>query len=308
MQIETVLAPLRKVRFGSPEIVLLTSFSGLAFTITEMAAPTLLTLAAGMIAVVGSAFYRHHWKEPRERIPKARNALYTNYSMLVPQADGEWLEMFRGLERLMKDKDAAISRIGDTLALQLADLARVYCQAVLQLGRADKEIVQRDASIAARTLITNAFATYDDMDRQVRSADNARLADIHGTFLKNAWIASGSNFHPTALSAPSASAALQRLIGLSENALAVEPDLVDASGARLDALVREHLPRLLEVHAEAARTARGEDLAKIDEQLGKSVELVRMSVEEALASDARHRFNRLEDEVRFLHLRRDIQP
>jgi hypothetical protein len=68
--------------------------------------------------------------------------------------------------------------------------------------------------------------------------------------------------------------------------------------------VREHLPTLLRVHAEAARSP-SSDLARVDGELEKGLEEIRAGIEDALARDAQRRFDRLVDQVAFLHMRRE---
>jgi hypothetical protein len=107
---------------------------------------------------------------------------------------------------------------------------------------------------------------------------------------------------PIAVHAPTAR--IGRIISTAERMLSHRPDLTDAGGARIDALVRIHVPRLLERHRIAAETASPDCLDAVDAQLDVGVERIRASVQEA--ADAIHddAMQALATELRFLELRR----
>lgn len=112
--------------------------------------------------------------------------------------------------------------------------------------------------------------------------------------------------HPTRLLVPSARIA--RIIDTAERALLAHPDLTDASGARIDDLVRRHVPRLLETHAVAAGTATAEETAGVDATLDEGIEMIRRSVEEGVSQLHDEAMNALTTELRFLALRRGTTP
>lgn len=99
-------------------------------------------------------------------------------------------------------------------------------------------------------------------------------------------------------------ARIERIMANAEKALAIDPDLTDDTGARIDDLVRKHVPRLLAVHAEASRARPVEDLGSIDDALDEGVEMVRASVEEALGRLQDASGDALQTEIGFLRLRR----
>ena len=112
--------------------------------------------------------------------------------------------------------------------------------------------------------------------------------------------------NPTRLLVPSARIA--RIIDTAERALLAHPDLTDASGARIDDLVRRHVPRLLETHAVAAGTATAEETAGVDATLDEGIEMIRRSVEEGVSQLHDEAMNALTTELRFLALRRGTTP
>jgi hypothetical protein len=99
-------------------------------------------------------------------------------------------------------------------------------------------------------------------------------------------------------------ARIGRLIASAENALRIRPDLADSTGARIDDLVRKHLPRLLQTHQDGVEGAPMERLALLDEQLEQGVEIIRQSIEEAIDIMHDGRMSALQTEIRFLATRR----
>lgn len=110
---------------------------------------------------------------------------------------------------------------------------------------------------------------------------------------------------PTRLMVPSARIA--RIIDTAERALLAHPGLTDDAGARIDDLVRRHVPRLLAAHATAAGTATAEETAGVDAALDEGVEMVRRSVEEGVSRLHDEAAAALATELRFLALRRETR-
>lgn len=100
------------------------------------------------------------------------------------------------------------------------------------------------------------------------------------------------------------SARISRIVETAERGLRTHPDMVDAQGARIDDLVRKHVPRLLQIHADAARTAPASEIAAVDGALDEAVEAVRGSVDEALGRMHDEAMDALRRELHFLALRR----
>jgi hypothetical protein len=111
---------------------------------------------------------------------------------------------------------------------------------------------------------------------------------------------------PTRMLIPSAR--ISRIIGTAEKALSAHPDMTDANGGRIDALVRTHVPRLLETHAVAAGTATSQEMEEVDAALDQAIELVRASVEEGVGRIHDDAMSALATELRFLSLRKGDAP
>ena len=170
------------------------------------------------------------------------------------------------------------------------------------------ERIQHDASrtSAARGIARDAcfsmIAEYRD-----RMGDRDIDGELEDLSRDCRAIASGRPLDArTASYAPTAR--IGRIISTAERMLADHPDLVDAQGARVDDLVRIHVPRLLERHRVAAESASAKDLEAVDAQLDIGIEKVRESVQEA--ADAIHddAMRALSTELRFLSLRRGTTP
>lgn len=108
---------------------------------------------------------------------------------------------------------------------------------------------------------------------------------------------------PVHLPMPSGNAQAARVLRLCREAVAREPDLVDAKGTRIAPLVEQHLPRLMQKHAEAARIAEASELAAIDAELMQGIELVRQALEEALTVSRVDKREALRTELAFLEYR-----
>ena len=94
----------------------------------------------------------------------------------------------------------------------------------------------------------------------------------------------------------------EKLVAIGRRALAVDPNLRDPGGARIDALVERHLPRLLSAHADAVRLSPS-DRTRLDDELAHGLGVVKKALEQSMdeASDAAR--NQLLTEVRFLEMR-----
>ena len=95
----------------------------------------------------------------------------------------------------------------------------------------------------------------------------------------------------------------KRIQQICEMALAADPDLQDGDGGRVQALVQEHLPRLLRTHEEAIASSSSEHDAGSDRMLIEGVEIVRSAVEDALSRSGAEKRDSLATELRFLQLR-----
>lgn len=298
---------------NGPGAMMLTVVAICVMTVTTIAGMPLLGvgLIAAVLLVSAGGFLSVGWREARaqpRRIAEERRRAGNDarlrasgrFEAMVPEGHPEWLTTFRSIHQIIND-DAAIP-IAEDMAFRLRDLCTAFEKAIADAGRSDTGIIRARATEATIAIVKSARAQYDDIDNAIRRRDEARAPQVTRNFAQTARAIAGVASAPAALPPPSASAALQRLIGLAEDALHVDPDLTDTNGARIDTLIREHLPRLLETHADAARSS-ASDLAAVDAQLAIGVEKVRASVERALSADAQARFDRLRTEVAFLTMR-----
>lgn len=102
---------------------------------------------------------------------------------------------------------------------------------------------------------------------------------------------------------PTGNARIARIANLCRSAVELEPDLVDEDGSSIRPLVERHLPDLLRRHAETAAVADARDLAGLDEDLERGVEIVRRATENAVALLADRRRDGLLTQLRFLETR-----
>lgn len=288
---------------ATPTLVAATVF-GLLIAITT-AAICITAVAVTLLQIASSTIRTRNAESEKQRITAMREtrvATVDFFDLMVDENDPAWMPCFAGIQEIMRDADT--HQLGDDLAIRMDTLHREMRQALVRIGRADSSSIRRDARDAAVALAEGAMGAYAKIVADLKRGDEERADTVTRRFAETARAVAGISTQPTALPPPSASAALQRITALAEDALAVDPDLVDDTGARLDSLVRVHLPRLLARHAEAARAARTDTLVDVDAELAQGVERIRASVDEAFARDARRRFDALREEVAFLSARR----
>lgn len=105
------------------------------------------------------------------------------------------------------------------------------------------------------------------------------------------------------VSIPSASRSSE-LLRIGHLAIATHPDLVDGHGARIDALVRDHLPDLLAKHRKATAGAVDEEKrGRIDEEFDQGLDVVASALDEAMTLDGSTSYEDLLTQVRFLKMR-----
>lgn len=98
--------------------------------------------------------------------------------------------------------------------------------------------------------------------------------------------------------------AIDALIRLGEQALANEPELTDATGARVDALITRHLPTLTAAYRNALRNADPAERSRAETEYRRGLELARESLAEALDASQNRHADKLAEQVRFLDMRR----
>lgn len=287
-----------------------------------IAAETVGGAAAALLAIIAYPSLRGARREivaervdaRNEVVTRARDALESNLenllfpNILKPQIltklDG-W-EVRRETLALVRDADAAAEC--NDIAVRVMALKRYRDEALREIGPEggrDAEDINQHAAEAAEALYSELRRTVEVKRSQHRTHATETAPRVASDFARKVRRLVGDAAF-TARTPPSTSASAARLIAVAEQALSHDPDLTDGTGARVDDLVRLHLPRLLRRHGEAAGAASSEDLAGIDADLAEGVEQARASIDEALAGDAERRFDALREEVAFLRSRRGI--
>jgi hypothetical protein len=108
---------------------------------------------------------------------------------------------------------------------------------------------------------------------------------------------------PAHLPMPRGNAQAAYVLRMCRDAVARERDLKDANGAAIEPLVYEHLPKLMAEHAQAASTARPDQLAAVDATLMRGIERIRRAVVEALALRHAEQLDQIQTRVGFLEYR-----
>lgn len=211
-------------------------------------------------------------------------------------------KLAKDCQSIMDMENPAMMHIRRRMLLRMAGVNAALRKSLSDLGSSSSSEVLEIATNAVRNIVREAIDARaamighdDDIGRSI--ADRMRLevaeAVAIGTPRKEDDIASGTGH-----------ARIDRLIAKGREALAIDPDMVDSAGARVDAAFRDHLPRLLRAHAESARHARVEDLEETDRQLETGIEQIRAMLEDGLQSLRHEKADALRTEVAFLKMRR----
>ena len=209
---------------------------------------------------------------------------------------------------VIESKDPAMAELTRRTVIRLAAVRDSYDKSKDNLGSSPKDEIDSIAQEAVLSIVQDAIVKRDailiDGDPDSGSAARNIAITMRRELEKAALL--GSNDRPPdhVLSAGTGRATIDRMVMKAEEALAIDPDMVDAAGARVDAAIRKHLPRLLKAHSEAARHARVEDLAEADEHLKTGVEQIRASLEEGLQTLRHEKADALRTEISFLKMRR----
>jgi len=235
-----------------------------------------------------------HHDELKEQIQAARTRVL-NFSQRFKERDGaSYMLLFRLMaEPLVVEGDAQRPLL---LRLDAAMLALRHT--LSEVGMHEPSIEK--ANDMAEATVLRILAQHREQIDAAQTSNDALARLEHA--LKDAIDAPIGGTTPMVPTAPTARIA--RIVDTAEKALATHPDLVDAQGARVDDLVRRHVPRLLQKHAEAARTASTRDIDGVDAALDHGVDAIRSSVEEAIAGLHDLAMDELVTELRFLSLRR----
>lgn len=215
-----------------------------------------------------------------------------------------------GLEKdayyILRMSEPAMLQVRRRMILRLSAVNTAYGRSINDLGSAPKDEIEQIVADAVTSIIREAVEaraimmgssglTPDEISRSITDRMRREVSKA---------VAIGTPKTDEAMPHGTGHARIDRLMAKAREALAIDPDLTDATGARVDAAFNEHLPRLLKAHAETARHARIEDLGETDRQLEIGVEQIRAMLEEGLQSLRHEKADALRTEVGFLKLRR----
>jgi hypothetical protein len=201
----------------------------------------------------------------------------------------------QGLNAILHDRGSDMDDVKARLILRLAAIQSVRAGITSLVGSDAVALTEKARIAAIRTALDDAVAE----QRIVRAGS----VDAVSRSFEDASRVGAAPTSPAA--SLTGNARINRLVANAETALEIDPDLVDAGGARIDALVREHLPRLLSRHAELSLITPLDGIDEADVNLEKGVELVRASVAEAIAGLRGNRADALRTEIAFLRMRRN---
>jgi hypothetical protein len=279
----------------------------------NMGIPGIPLLIASSLALMPPAYGIAAWRQTSTDDDAAMSRFTTMAEDAIRGA--MWDGRIEG-NRILKEKsrtlvnstDAASSGLRRRTVIRIASIQQAFQKSLGRLGTASKDEAVRLRDEAIRAVATEAVREHEAFlqemrDRDARGAGGAidMLRDEIGGLLS---IGSNSSNPIMIPHVGTGRAHVDRLISKAEEALAIDPNMTDRQGARVDAAIHEHLPRLLQRHADTAKQARVEDLAETDRMLDEGVELIRLSVEEGLEGLRHEKADALRTEIGFLRLRR----
>ncbi len=250
-----------------------------------------IAIAAGCIGLLhglrGAMMLRH-----QDVIDSMRSRMT---SMIVSSMNGDWYGSWIRLRKRDETRTTEIEFRIDAIASALAETIR---------GLHEEDDVRRaeeTARAATRAIVLNEIATLEQV-AEVQSGPDTRTALVEFESFCSRMADPDAIAQTSTASTPEARA--DALIADAEDALRLRPDLVDRNGARIDDLVRVHLPRMVRIHTERLPGANPQRRQALDSHFDTCLELARMSVEESFALLQDERFDASLSEIRFMRSRR----
>lgn len=208
------------------------------------------------------------------------------------------------LKKLLVNGDPRYAPIRRLTMVRIAETTRLFDEALSHMGDRDAMPARDAYRDALLRVIDESSLEVDLISARIQADQDFSAKDA----LQDLSFALGtSGMRPTngthALPDLRGDLGAMRVAAAAEKAMAIDPELTDATGNRLDTLVREHLPRLMETHADMVSTP-GSDASVAKAFLDKGLALVEKSVEEAITNLQGRKADALRTEVAFLVARR----
>lgn len=204
---------------------------------------------------------------------------------------GPWMELRRTGGARFVEVEFRIDAIALTLHRTLRGLN----------GEEETRRANDAARLATRTIVVREL---EALERSRPDATHDAPGRALGEFERFCAVIAGDGPARGVIDESSCEARAATLIGNAEDALSLRPDLVDRNGARIDDLVRVHLPRMVRIQEERLPGATPERRATLSMHFDHCMELARRSIEESFDIVQDERLNALMTEIRFLSMRR----
>lgn len=278
--------------------VVLSMIAAVAYPVDMLA-----TLLAGALAAGPIDAFVNLSKDARLNRRLAVSDAETRARGLITSAsEPEW----HAIIAIMANDDPAVAEARTRMIARLAAISIKYdeAQRYAKTDHASNTVALETAKKAARRICAQTVAEIDRIHLATHGIDAVTRLEMSCQD-----IVEGDSAPETGMDVRYVGRAhVARIVANAERALKLDRDLVDDTGARIDDLVRRHVPRLLQRHADAAMMADVSALEGIDRDLDEGVEHVRASVEEALTRLQGDHRQALETEIGFLKLRRGSKP
>jgi hypothetical protein len=209
------------------------------------------------------------------------------------------------LGRMLENADFRYSDPRRLMLIRIAEAARVYDEAVIRFGGADRKPAETIYADTLKRIVDEAGAEFETITAGIANEDarNARdaLEDLSFALADTTRMRPGTD--RASLIRGSGGPRVAHLAATAEKALILNPDLTDSAGGRIDALVREHMPRMLATYADLSMAPGGGSDAD-RAYLNQGIDMIGKSVDEGLAMLRNAKAEALRIEIAFLTMRR----
>jgi hypothetical protein len=195
------------------------------------------------------------------------------------------------------------------MMLRVSEAASATRQAVIRCGTADKRPAMEAYVATLKSIVQEAKAEVNAIEAgRMHNDRHEAIEAMHELTASLDGAKSLDPGNPATHGRPVVgSSRISNLMEMGERALALDPDAVDANGGRIDALVRNHLPRVLAHYADIA-TMPGGPMEQDRAMLDQAITMMGRSIGESLSSMRNDKADALRSDVRFLANRRGEEP
>lgn len=209
------------------------------------------------------------------------------------------------LKCILDNHHRRYSTVRRTMILRIAEAVEAVRKAVMRFGTADKTPAMKAYVQTVEAIVAEAKADMEAIRSGLEQSDRHEAVDAMHELVSSLDAARSLDprIHARGIAGTAASTRIGGLIEMGERAIALDPEMVDANGGRIDVLIRKHLPRTLARYADIASMPGGATQRDRD-ALEQGITMIARSIQEGIASMRSEKADALRTEIRFLASRR----